>query len=125
MKLSFAIRLQQIMVDRGITQADLVRMCQPLAKKRNTRISVQDVSRYVNASNFPTEDKLEVLADTLGVPAIWLMGFEPADGISKEEIALCSAWRACSNKERETIAFILKDYGFALEKKDTVLSGIA
>lgn len=125
MKLSFAYRLRQIMDSRSLTQADVVRICQPIASKRGVRISVQDISRYCSGKTFPYDDKLSVLADSLGVPEIWLMGYETTDALSKEELDLCSAWRKCTDKERETIAFILRDYGFVLERKITTSSGIA
>ena len=125
MKLSFAYRLRQLMDSRGLNQSDVVRICKPLAEKRGVRISAQDISRYCSGKTFPYDDKLSVLADSLGVPEIWLMGYETTDALSKEEIDLCSAWRKCTDKERETIAFILRDYGFVLEHKSTISSDIA
>lgn len=125
MKLSFSYRLRQIMDSRGYSQADIVRACQPLANKRGVRIAVQDISRYVNGNTFPTDDKLSVLADSLGVPEVWLLGYETSEALSQEEVDLCSAWRKCTDKERETIAFILKDYGFVFERRTTASSDIA
>ena len=125
MKLSLSYRLRTILADRNLSQSDLVRLCEPLGMKRGVAITRQDLSKYVNGNAFPTDDKLGLLADALGVPEIWLLGYETADALSQEELDLCTAWRRCTDKERETIAFILKDYGFVLERKSTASSGIA
>ena len=125
MKLSFAFRLKQIMDSRNLTQADVVAACQPIAATRGVRISAQDISRYCSGTTFPYDDKLSVLADSLGVPEVWLMGYETTDALSEEEINLCSAWRKCTDKERDTIAFILKDYGFVLRRELTGSSDTA
>ena len=45
--------------------------------------------------------------------------------LSQEEIDLCTAWRRCTDKERETIAFILRDYGFTFQRKSTASADIA
>lgn len=125
MKLSLSYRLRTILADRDMSQSDLARLCEPLALKRGVQISRQDISKYVNGNAFPTDDKLGLLADSLCVPEIWLLGYETADALSQEELDLCTAWRRCTDKERETIAFILRDYGFSYEKKSTASSDIA
>lgn len=125
MKLSLAYRLRTILADRNMSQSDLARLCEPLALQRGISISRQDISKYVNGNAFPTDDKIGLLADSLGVPEIWLLGYETADALSQEEIDLCTAWRRCTDKERETIAFILRDYGFTFQRKNTASADIA
>lgn len=125
MKLSLSYRLRTILADRNLSQSDLVRLCEPLASRRGVSISRQDISKYVNGNAFPTDDKLGLLADSLGVPEIWLLGYETADALSQEELDLCTAWRRCTDKERETIAFILRDYGFSYERENTTSSDTA
>ena len=120
MKLSFSYRLNQIMHSRNMTQADIFRACKPLAEKRGITLRVQDISKYVRGEHFPTDEKLGLIADALNVPEVWLLGYETSDALSQEEIDLCAAWRRCTDKERETIAFILRDYGFVFEPRDTV-----
>lgn len=125
MKISLSNRLSQIIAERGINQSELARMCQPAARKHGVTISAQSISKYVTGKNFPTDEVLAAIAETLRVPEIWLMGYEPSEGLSQEELNLCSAWRLCSDKERETIAFILRDYGFVLQPRNIPSSDIA
>ena len=44
--------------------------------------------------------------------------------ITSDEILLLKAWRNASDGERENVAFILRDYGVVLPKKDTLPSFI-
>ena len=117
MKLSLAYRLRSILADRNLSQADLVRLCEPIARKRGTTITRQDVSKYINGNAFPTDDKIGLMADALGVPEIWLLGYETPEAVSQEELNLISAWRLCTDKERKTISLILSDYGFVPDHK--------
>ncbi|MBQ3372542.1 MAG: hypothetical protein IJG40_05325 [Oscillospiraceae bacterium] len=125
MKLSLSYRLRSILADKNLTQADLVKMCEMRANRHNVTITRQDIHKYINGISFPSDEKLNLLADALNVPEIWLLGYETAEAVSQEELNLLSAWRLCTDKERETIAFILKDYGFTLTKRDTLSEELA
>lgn len=125
MKLSLSYRLRTLMAERGLSQADIVRLCESRGRERGIVIRQQDVSKYVNGTALPTEDRVELLADSLSVPAIWLLGYETTDAFTEEEVSLCNAWRLCSDKEKETIAFILRDYGFIFEPRITTSSAFA
>ena len=125
MKVSLSYRLRCILSDKGITQGDIVKLCEKVEHRHNATVTRQDISKYVNGNAFPTDEKLCLLADALGVPEIWLLGYETADAVSSEELDLLSAWRLCTDKERETIAFILKDYGFTLNSRTTDSADIA
>lgn len=77
-------------------------------------------------------DRLELLAQALDVSPRYLMGWDdrieidPGDpllelarvkpSISKEEEELIRCWRLASDKERQNIAFILRDYGMPFPK---------
>lgn len=63
-------------------------------------------------------DRLEKLASVLGVSSCYLMGWSDAAepeqkalSLTSEEDALVRCWRQASDKDKETIVFILKDYG--------------
>lgn len=69
-------RLKQIMEERGIKQADIVRLCQPYAAKYKTRIGRSDISQYISELYSPSQVKLFILAKALSVNEAWLMGLD-------------------------------------------------
>ena len=69
-------RLKQIMDERGIRQADIVRLCQPYAEKYKTRIGRSDISQYISELYEPSQTKLFILGKALHVSELWLMGFD-------------------------------------------------
>ena len=55
-----------------------------------------------------------IIADYLRVTCDYLiLGKEPYASLPLDEIALLDAWRSASDKEKENVAFILRDHGFA------------
>lgn len=80
----FRARLQKAMDDKGVTQADLVRLCGEIAP--NVTINRSDISRYLAGKTSPRGDKLVVIAKALGVPRNLLSG-EPS-GKASPEISL-------------------------------------
>ena len=42
--------------------------------------------------------------------------------LTKDERVLLEAWRMCTDDERENVAFILRNYGVVLPKKNSLLS---
>lgn len=42
--------------------------------------------------------------------------------LTKDERVLLEAWRSCTDDERENVAFILRNYGVVLPKKNSLLS---
>lgn len=73
-RLTTADRLKQIMLERGIKQADIVRLCQPYANRYKTKIGRNDISQYISGKYVPGQNKLFVLAKALRVNEAWLMG---------------------------------------------------
>lgn len=69
-------RLKQIMAERGLRQADIVRLCQPYAEKYKTRIGRSDISQYISGLYEPSQNKLFILGLALNVNEAWLMGFD-------------------------------------------------
>lgn len=69
-------RLQQIMRSRNLKQIDILRLCEPIAKKLGIKIGRNDISQYVSGKVIPGQDKLTVLSMALGVSEVWLMGYD-------------------------------------------------
>lgn len=76
MKLTTADRLKYIMELRGLRQADILEMIEPLCKKYDVKIPRNALSQYVTGKVLPRQDKLSVLAMALNVSEAWLMGFD-------------------------------------------------
>ena len=66
----FATRLASAMDGAGLKQADVVRM----AQERGRKLGKSQVSQYVSGKTLPRRDVLALLADILGVDAVWLSG---------------------------------------------------
>jgi repressor LexA len=64
------------MAERGLKQADIVRLCQPYADKYKTRIGRSDISQYISELYEPSQNKLFILSKALRVNEVWLMGFD-------------------------------------------------
>lgn len=61
--MSFAQRLKQTMLDRGITQTDLAKA---------TGIGKSGISQYCSGKNIPRKNALNAIATALGVSSEWL-----------------------------------------------------
>ncbi len=59
----FLLRLKQAMKEKGISQADLVRL---------TGISRSGISQYLSGKNIPRQKALTAIADVLNVTPEWL-----------------------------------------------------
>lgn len=60
----FLLRLRQVMKEKGISQADLVRL---------TGISRSGISQYLSGKNIPRQEKLNAIAYALNVSPEWLV----------------------------------------------------
>ncbi len=70
-----AARLKQIMMERGLTQADVIKLSEPLCKVHNVKMNKSSLSQYCNGKCEPLQDKIYVLARALDVSEGWLMGY--------------------------------------------------
>lgn len=68
-------RLKQVMKEQNLRQIDIIKKAQPYCKKYNTKLERNDLSQYVSGKTEPGQRKILVLAETLKVDPIWLMGF--------------------------------------------------
>jgi transcriptional regulator with XRE-family HTH domain len=75
-KKTTAERLREVMVARGLKQADIVRLCQPYANKLGIKFQKSALSQYLSGRNEPNQYKLTVLALALNVSEAWLMGYD-------------------------------------------------
>ena len=83
-------RIKQIMNERGLKQADIIRLCQPYMLRYGIRLGRNDLSQYLSGRCVPGQQKLFLLSKALQVNEAWLMGFDvdPAPRIEKDALDL-------------------------------------
>lgn len=69
---TFRARLAETMDSKGITQSDLVRICNDITD--DVKVGRSDISRYLSGKISPRRNKLRVIAKALEVPCGWLSG---------------------------------------------------
>ncbi len=80
----FNDRLKEAMRKKGIRQMDLSRL---------TGIPKSAISQYVSGKFTPRADRLELMAETLGVSTAQLLGFDGMNELTPEEQKLISVFR--------------------------------
>ncbi len=76
MKKTTAERLKEIMEKRNLKQVDVLKLCEPYAKKFGVKFPKSALSQYLSGRNDPKQYKLTVLALALNVNESWLMGYD-------------------------------------------------
>lgn len=76
MKTNTSNRLKQIMSERSLKQVDILNISIPFQKKYGIKLSKSTLSQYVNGVQSPDQNRIYLLAKTLGVSEAWLMGFD-------------------------------------------------
>ena len=66
-KATFSERIKTALKMNGITQQELA---------ERTNINKGNMSRYVNGNANPKIDKIELMANVLGIDGAWLMGYD-------------------------------------------------
>lgn len=69
-------RLKQIMSEKNLRQADILRAAEPYCKRYGIKLAKNDLSQYVNGKVEPGQEKLTILGLALGVSEAWLMGYD-------------------------------------------------
>lgn len=69
-------RLREIMDERGLRQADILKLAQPYVDKYGVKLAKNHLSQYVNGHVLPAQKKLTILGLALGVSEVWLMGYD-------------------------------------------------
>ena len=68
-------RLKEIMDERGLRQVDVLAAAKPYCELYDIKLGKSDLSQYCSGKVEPNQQKLFVLAETLGVSESWLMGY--------------------------------------------------
>lgn len=76
MKTDTSTRLRQIMSTRNLKQVDILNLSLPYQNKFSIKLSKSTLSQYVNGIQSPDQNRIYLLAQTLGVSEAWLMGFD-------------------------------------------------
>lgn len=76
MKKTTSERLKYLMETKGLTQADIYRLCQPICKKYNIKLERNVLSQYVSGKYLPVQSKITILSEALNVNEAWLMGYD-------------------------------------------------
>lgn len=71
-----ATRLQTLMDQRGLKQADILRLAQPYCEKYKIKLGKSDLSQFVNGKVEPGQWKITILSLALNVSEAWLMGLD-------------------------------------------------
>lgn len=87
-KVSVSARLKQIMQERHLKQADILRMVAPLCEMYGEKIGSNALSEWVTGKYEPNQRKLTILGQALGVSEAWLMGFN----VPKERNVQTDPW---------------------------------
>ena len=83
MKNTTAARLQQVMNERNLKQVDVISISKVHQKELGVKLGKSALSQYINGKSTPDQEKLVLLARTLGVSEAWLMGYDVP--MTKEE----------------------------------------
>ena len=103
-------RLKQIMKERNLKQADIMRLSEPYQKQLGISMTKSHLSQYVNAKFVPDNDRNQLLAQTLGVTEAWLMGFDVPMDIPILHAEIISVYEQLSVANQEEVV------SFALER---------
>ena len=78
-------RLKEIMLERGFKAVDVIRLAQPYCKQYKLKLTKSDMSQYLKGTVRPSQWKLTILSNALGVSEAWLMGYDvPKDKVSSQ-----------------------------------------
>lgn len=76
MKSTTASRLRQVMSERNLKQVDVISLSKVHQKELGVKLGKSALSQYINGKSTPDQEKLVLLARTLGVSEAWLMGYD-------------------------------------------------
>ena len=69
-------RLQQILSERNLKQADVLRLAEPYCREYRQKLGRSDLSQFVSGKVIPGQWKLTLIALALNVSEAWLMGYD-------------------------------------------------
>lgn len=111
-----ATRLQQIMRQRGLKQADIIRLAQPYCERYKIKLGKSDLSQFVSGKVEPGQWKITILGLALNVSEAWLMGLdvpmereaptitsERKDVLDEVDIAFYGEYKELDEDQKETV----------------------
>lgn len=104
-------RLQELLSQRKLKQADVLRLCEPYCQKYNIKMGRNDLSQYVSGKVQPKQDKLTILGMALGVSEVWLMGYDVPMARTPQ-----------TNKEK--LLNLINNYSFTTEETNDIMNFI-
>ena len=81
-------RLRQIMMERNLKQADILRMVKPYCGLYGEKIGSNALSEWVNGKYEPNQRKLSILSMALNVSEAWLMGYDDVPKVHETQARL-------------------------------------
>lgn len=81
-------RLRQIMMERHLKQADILRMVKPYCNLYGEKIGSNALSEWVNGKYEPNQRKLSILSMALNVSEAWLMGYDDVQNPNETQARL-------------------------------------
>lgn len=112
-------RLIQIMTYRNLRQVDIINMAQPYCEKYGGKLTKTDLTQYISGKTEPNQIKLLILAETLNVNEVWLMGY---DVTSENEYYSAMEFKDIIKNRRKELDLTLEEIGNAVGvAKATVL----
>ena len=69
-------RLQQILSERNLKQADVLRLAEPYCREYRQKLGRSDLSQFVSGKVIPGQWKLTLIALALNISEAWLMGYD-------------------------------------------------
>ena len=64
------------MSERNLKQVDIISLSKAHQKELGVKLGKSALSQYINGKSTPDQEKLVLLARTLGVSEAWLMGYD-------------------------------------------------
>ena len=112
MKNTTASRLQQVMSERNLKQVDVISLSKVHQKELGVKLGKSALSQYINGKSTPDQEKLVLLARTLGVSEAWLMGYDvPMKKTSKK-----------AHTEDSDLETIIKNQQIINDKLDKIIN---
>lgn len=107
---SFPIKLQTALKMNNMKNIDLVNASRIYWEECQTKLTVSDVSNFINDVYQPSKKKLNLICKTLDLEESWLLGYQESS-VNDEERILLEAWRNADESTKESVSFLLRDYG--------------
>lgn len=123
-KVHTSVRLNQIMDERGLKQADVLRLAQPFIEKYGGKLGKNDLSQYVSGKTEPGQRKLFILGKALNVNPSWLMGLDvprEIDYSTKKEDAVSDIFVRLRSDDKFLTA-VQKIYSLTDEQLEAVIT---